>query len=236
MKIGCEILRRLLMASIIASLFFIGADRAAAGLPSQLLIGFDGPTRDNGMPQQPWTVRLREGKAGATVTSDGERKVLRLKCLNSSFAVERSLTVIPSQYPLVSWDWKAVKLPASGDLREKSRNDQAMQILFVFEGNRVISYVWDSNAPEGTISDESIGWPFNLRVKVLVVKSGHGGVDSWLTAMRNIYEDYKTFFHEEPLRLVGLRVQTNTQYTKDSAEGFVGKIAFSQNSSAAVRQ
>ncbi len=229
MKIGCDILRRFLMASIIASLFFIESDRAAAGPPSQLFIGFEGPARDNGIPQQPWTVTLREGKAGATVTSDGERKVLRLKCLNSSFAVERSLTVIPSQYPLVSWDWKAVKLPASGDLREKSRNDQAMQIMFVFEGNRVISYVWDSNAPEGTISDESIGWPFNLRIKVLVVKSGHGGVDSWLTAMRNIYEDYKVFFQEEPLRLVGLRIQTNTQYTKDSAEGFVGKIAFSQN-------
>jgi hypothetical protein len=129
-----------------------------------------------------------------------------------------------------------VKLPASGDLREKSRNDQAMQIMFVFEGNRVISYVWDSNAPEGTISDESIGWPFNLRIKVLVVKSGQGGIDSWLTAMRNIYEDYKAFFHEEPRRLVGVRVQTNTQYTKDSAEGFVGKIAFSHNYRADVRQ
>jgi hypothetical protein len=233
-KIGCEILRRLLAASIIASFFFIGA-ASAAGLPSQLLIGFDGPTRNNGIPQQPWSIRLREGKAGATVTLDGERKVLHLKCLNSSFAVERSLTVVPSEYPLVSWEWKAVKLPAAGDLREKSRNDQAMQIMFVFEGNRVISYVWDSNAPEGTISDESIGWPFNLRVKVLVIKSGYGGIDSWLTATRNIYEDYKAFFHEEPPRVVGLRVQTNTQYTKDRAEGFVAKIAFSQDYRAAVR-
>jgi hypothetical protein len=234
-KIGYEIRHRLLIVSILASLFFIGT-AGAGGLPSQLLIGFDGPTRDNGIPQQPWSIRLREGKAGATVTSNGGREVLHLKCLNSSFAVERSLTVIPSEYPLVSWEWKAVKLPASGDLREKSRNDQAMQIMFVFEGNRVISYVWDSNAPEGTISDESIGWPFNLRVKVLVVKSGHGGIDSWLTATRNIYEDYKALFHEEPLRLIGLRVQTNTQYTKDSAEGFVGKIAFSQDYRADVRQ
>lgn len=224
------------MAAILASLFFIKAGGAMASLPSQLLIGFDGSTRDNGTPPQPWTVRLREGKAGATVTSDGERKVLHLTCLNSSFAVERTLTVIPREYPLVSWEWKAVKLPASGDLRERGRNDQAMQIMFVFEGNRVISYVWDSNAPEGTISDESIGWPFNLRVKVLVVKSGHGDIDSWLTATRNIYEDYKAFFHEEPHRLVGLRVQTNTQYTKDSAEGFVGKISFSRNYRAAVRR
>ena len=229
-------MRRLLVTAILASFVFIEAGGAAAGLPSQLLIGFEGSTLDNGVPQQPWTVTLREGKAGATVTSDGERKVLHLKCLNSSFAVERSLTVMPSEYPLVSWEWKAVKLPASGDLREKSRNDQAMQILFVFEGNRVISYVWDSNAPEGTISDESIGWPFNLRIKVLVVKSGHGGIDSWLMAKRNIYEDYKAFFHEEPIRLVGLRVQTNTQYTKDIAEGFVGKIAFSQDVRAAVSQ
>ena len=187
------------------------------------------------MPQQLWTVRVREGKAGATVISDGERKVLHLKCLNSSFAIERSLTVSPREYPIVSWEWKAVKLPTSGDLRDKSRNDQAIQIMFVFEGNRVISYVWDSNAPEGTISDESIGWPVNLRVKVLVVKSGHGGIDSWLTARRNIYEDYKVFFHEEPLRLVGLRVQMNTQYTKDSADGFVGRIAFSQNDRTGVR-
>jgi hypothetical protein len=91
----------------------------------------------------------------------------------------------------------------------------------------VISYIWDSSAPEGTVTDESMGWPFAFAIKVMVVKSGEADVNRWVIERRNIYEDYEKLFHEKPSRINGVRLQANTQYTKDTSEGFIGPIVFS---------
>jgi hypothetical protein len=128
----------------------------------------------------------------------------------------------------MEWSWKVTEIPEKGDARRKNTNDQALQILAAFENRKVISYIWDSNAPEGTVMDESVGWPFSVRIKVVVVRSGNADQSKWVVERRNIYEDYRTLFREETPRLSGVRIQTNTQYTRDSAEGFVGNIIFSK--------
>jgi hypothetical protein len=133
----------------------------------------------------------------------------------------------------MSWTWKVVKVPLRGDVRKKSSDDQALQIVLAFENRKVLSYVWDSNAPEGTVTDGSVGWPVNLIIKIFVIKSGTADMGKWITQTRNIYEDYINTFHEFPARLKGVRIQTNTQYTKDSAEGFVKGILFGKHSQKA---
>lgn len=95
-----------------------------------------------------------------------------MKCKESSFSIERKAHVDSAEYPYIIWTWKALRIPAYGDVRMRDRNDQALQVIVAFENRKVISYVWDANAPEGTVSDESIGWPFNFTVKVIVVRSG----------------------------------------------------------------
>ena len=98
-------------------------------------------------------------------------------------------------------------------------NDQGLQFFVAFEGKKILSYVWDTNAPEGTITEESVPWPVSLTIKVIVVKSGISDTGKWLTVRRNVYDDYRKFFNEEPLRVEGIRVQMNTQHTGGSAEG-----------------
>ena len=194
-----------------------------------LTVSFEGVEDTENVPL-PWRIKVNKGAAGASVVEDRGENILRLHCRDSSFGVERALSVSPVNYPVVSWTWNAVKLPESGDVRNPSMNDQALQLLFLFEGNVIISYVWDSNAPEGTITDESPGWPLGLRVKVLVVSSGHPrSHGAWRTVRRNILEDYRRLFGKNPSGLVGLRIQANTQYTHSSSEGLIKSIIFSDS-------
>ena len=58
---------------------------------------------------------------------------------------------------------------AFGDVRKRGYDDQALQLLIAFENKKVLSYIWDSNAPEGVSVDESIGWPINIGIRVIVV-------------------------------------------------------------------
>jgi hypothetical protein len=196
--------------------------------PPSVIIDFSGPVERSGVPS-PWKLRINEGVANTRIVADGGESALYLRSLRASFSLERELRLSIREYPYLNWTWKALTIPARGDLRKKSQNDQVLQVLVAFEGGRVLSYVWDSNAPEGTVSDESIGIPLFIRMKVIVVKSGTLDIGKWLKMTRNIHDDYKKIFEEEPGRIKGVRVQTNSQYTGDCAEGLVKRLVFSKD-------
>lgn len=212
------------LMTLLIAVYFVWPTEAAA--PSRVVIDFSGAVESSGIPR-PWSVRLRSGEAEAGLVQEKGIKVLRMKCAEASFSVQRDVSISTGEFPLITWEWKAAKLPSQGDVRRRGRNDQGLQVLLAFEDRKVISYIWDSSAPVGTVTDESIGWPFTLAVKTVVVESGETNIDKWMVQQRNIYEDYEKLFHAKPSRLIGLRLQANTQYTKDSSEGFVKAIIFS---------
>lgn len=201
--------------------------QVVSGASSRILIGFQGPTEKTGLPK-PWLLRVNSGNAHVMVLQEQDENILHLICENASYSLERSVSVSPEEHPYVSWNWKAMKLPSSGDVRRKAVNDQGLQILLAFENRKIISYVWDANAPEGTVTDESLGWPFNISVKVIVVQSGTDRVNEWITHTRDVYQDYRDLFSEKPPSLKGLRIQANTQYTQDRSEGMIRGITFSR--------
>ncbi len=213
---------------------FVLAGYAKAYDAPTLKVGFGDALEKNGLPAS-WKLSIRAGTADAGIVPESSWQILHLKCKEASFSLERKLPVNPADYPYISWTWKAVRLPLLGDVREKGHNDQALQLLVAFENRKVLSYVWDSNAPEGTVVDESIGWPVNLAIRVIVVKSGPADTGKWITLKRNIFEDYREFFKGPPPGVQGVRIQSNTQYTGDTAEGFVRDIVFSKASQAAAK-
>ncbi|MBF0505748.1 MAG: DUF3047 domain-containing protein [Nitrospirae bacterium] len=189
-------------------------------------LGFGGTPDDKGIPG-PWKLKVNKGNAGAAVVTEDGASILHIKCVDSSFSLESELPLSPADYPYVIWTWKAVRLPKAGDVRKKGHDDQALQLLVAFDNKKVLSYVWDSNAPEGTTAREFVMWPFSIEIAVIVVQPGTADTGKWVTDTRNIYEDYKKFFNEQPPRVTGVRIQSNTQHTKDIAEGYVRDIIFS---------
>ncbi len=220
--------KRIVSATLLALLLVVRSGWSSA-MPDQVsvIMDFSGAIENSGIPK-PWRLKVRSGKGEARIVREDGKNALMMKCVDSSFSVERAVSISPGDFPLLFWEWKAEKLPARGDVRRRGGNDQGLQVLLAFEDRKVISYIWDSSAPVGTVVDESIGWPFGLEVKTVVVESGDADINTWVAQQRNIYEDYQRYVHAKPSRLVGLRLQANTQYTKDSSEGFVKHIIFSR--------
>jgi hypothetical protein len=62
---------------------------------------------------------------------------------------------------------------------------------------------------------------------VVAVESGPGKVGTWVAEQRNIYEDYKRAFGEEPPRIGAVAVMTDTDDTGDDVTAWYGDITLS---------
>ena len=56
--------------------------------------------------------------------------------------------------------------------------------------------------------------------------SGSAKLDQWVNEKRNVYEDYKKAFKEEPPMISGVAIMTDTDNTGESATAFYGDIVF----------
>ena len=161
-------------------------------------------------------------------TVDG-RKVIHLKSDGDSSAIVKEVKVDVATWPIIEWTWRAVKLPAGGDARKSATDDEAAQIYVVFPRfpsavrSRVIAYIWDTTAPVGSVfKSEKTG-----TVTYVVVRSGAADLGKWLTERRNVLEDYKKIYGENPSEEVGvISVLIDSNDTRSSAEAFVGEILF----------
>ncbi|RME64511.1 MAG: DUF3047 domain-containing protein [Nitrospirae bacterium] len=214
-------------AILLIVLFFLLITPLNSGLTKAGIIKltFSGLPDSKGVPDG-WKLKERKGRAEFWIQHEDNDTVIYMKSNRASFSLERPLEIDPHEYPFLSWRWKVMSLPKGGDMRNKDKNDQAAQVLVIFEGKRTISYVWDTTAPEGTVTDESIGWPINIKIKVIAVKSGYKDLNKWVEVKRNLLEDYRRLYRDEPGKIKGIRIQINTQHTGTSAECAFGSILF----------
>ena len=189
-------------------------------------ISFEGSLGRDGAPEG-WKLKEKTGEAEFKILREDGETLAYLKSIAASFSLERTLRIDPNRYPYISWKWKVLRLPLGGDVRLKRKNDQAAQILIAFKGREAISYIWDTVAPEGSISDESIGWPINFKIKIITVKSGASDLNNWVSFKRNIVEDYKRLYQENAPMIEGVRIQINSQHTGTVAEALFGEIILS---------
>ncbi len=189
-------------------------------------ITFETALGPDGVPSG-WKLKEKTGEADFKIIKEDGETIAYFKSVSASFSLEKPLNIDPIKYPFISWKWKIIRLPVGGDVRDRKKNDQAAQLLIAFEGRQVISYIWDKMAPEGTISDESIGWPINAKIKIITVKSGSSDLNKWISFKRNIIDDYQKLYGGPPPLLKGIRIQINSQHTKSIAEALFGKILLS---------
>jgi hypothetical protein len=171
-----------------------------------------------------WQVKEHSGKARVAGCSENEGVCVQLRSLNSSFSLEHSVEVNLAELPYLSWSWKVTRLPLAGDFRKTSTDDQAAQLLVAFSDHRVLSYIWDSNAPKGAMQSASAN-PL-VHVVAVVCESGAAETNRWVNETRNVAADYERAFGKPAPRIKGLRLQINTQHTGSYAESYFGQIAF----------
>ncbi|MBI4608147.1 MAG: DUF3047 domain-containing protein [Candidatus Rokubacteria bacterium] len=162
------------------------------------------------------------------VAQDGPTKALHLTSRGDSSTISKEVKVDLRDTPVLEWQWKVVTLPKGGDARNKNADDQAIQLYVTWERfpslvrSRIIGYIWDSGAPAGSVlKSQKTGL-----VTYVVVRSGAADEGKWLTESRNVYEDYKRIYGEEPDAPGTLSIAIDSDDTQSSAEAYIGAIRF----------
>ena len=113
--------------------------------------------------------------------------------------------------------------PQRASLREKTENTLASALYGEVPPHAALSYVFTHKAKLGEI----ITSPFTARVKKIVVDADPESIGKWKSFTRDIYDDYKRAFGEEPTRISGIAIMVDTDNTGEKASARFGDITLS---------
>jgi hypothetical protein len=165
-----------------------------------------------------------------TVVEDEGRRALHLRSRNDSSTITREFPgeVDLHRTPILEWSWKVVTLPAGGDSRRKETDDQAGQVYVVWPRfpkmvrSRIIGYIWDTTAPAGTVvRSEKTGM-----ITYVILRSGPDGLGRWITERRNVVEDFRRIYGEEPDSPGAVSIAIDSNDVDGTAEALIGAIRF----------
>jgi hypothetical protein len=164
-------------------------------------------------------------------------------------SVTTSLRADPNKFSSLEWEWKIDKVLESGDLTKKDGDDFVARIYVTFDypvselpfGEKLryrtyttftsfniplrsLNYVWASKEEVGTIAES----PFTNWVQYIVVNSGNEKAGEWITLKRNIVEDYRNAFGEEPRDITGITIMTDSDNTEETTKAWFGRITLSK--------
>ena len=189
------------------------------------------------------------------VVKDGDVRVVKAVSEASASGLTKPVVIDPKEYPIVRWRWKIDHVLKGSDVTLKEGDDfpARLYITFAYDPDKVsfgkklkykagqvifgdipigaINYVWETKTPVGTIIDNA----YTDFVKMVVVESGTQNVGMWIDEERNIYEDYKKAFGEEPPMINGVAIMSDTDNTKERATAYYGDIVFLKSVKASAR-
>ena len=176
-----------------------------------------------------WSVRVWQGEPEIEIVKEHQGSVLKLQSHQSNVALYKKIHVDLDLYPNLLWEWKVTELPVHGDARDGEPDDQAAGIYVMFPrfpeffNTRIIGYVWESGAPQGTILKSHN----DSRIHYVVMRSGKKETGEWIQEMRNVGQDYEQIFGEKAPTVGGVSLLIDSDHTQSSSESFFGEIYFS---------
>lgn len=152
---------------------------------------------------------------------------LHMRTSKNSFGIYKEIEFNSREYPILRWRWKVTQLPEGGDVRNKKTDDQAAQVYVVFPrfpaavNSRQLGYIWENLTPKGM----KVQSKKSSNTRYIVLKNREDKLGEWVSERRNVYEDYKDLFGEEPPTVGGVMLMIDSDDTKSSAEGYFDDIS-----------
>jgi DUF3047 family protein len=168
-----------------------------------------------------WEKKTFRGETSYSVVADGAGHVLHAQSQGAASGLVFKQEYRLQDYPLLSWRWKIRGIIPGGDESRKSGDDYAARVYVVFPHwffprTKTISYIWGNKLAQG----ESAPSPYTGNAQMLAVESGAEKAGEWLTERRNVLEDYRKLFGEEPPPVGAIAIMTDTDNTGTSAEAW----------------
>ena len=236
-------------AVLLATVFLVAPARLSAQTASTLDVAkFSANAAGVGLPDgwKPLTFKRVPRLTTYELVKDGEAVVVKAVSQASASGLTKAVTIDPKEYPIVRWRWKVENLLKGSDVSRKDGDDYParLYITFNYDPDKVsfgrklkykagqaifgdipigaLNYIWETRTPVGTIIENA----YTDFARMIVVESGPQKVGIWVEEERNIYEDYKQAFGEEPSMINGVAIMSDTDNTKERAIAYYGDIVF----------
>jgi len=174
-----------------------------------------------------WKPQIFKGKGETayTLAKENGRTVLMARSRHAASGLVRKVNLDTKEFQLLRWSWKVEHTLKGEDVTKKSGDDYAARVYVVFPRvlfwqTRAINYIWSARMPRGSSAPS----PYTANAVVVAVESGNEKAGQWATEERNIYEDYRKYFGEEPPKLGAVAVMTDTDDTGDEVTAYFGDI------------
>lgn len=215
-------------------------------------MGLSSEFYDEGQVPGEWRLRKRlfgpvKGGSAKWVNENGV-KAVKLHSKAALTFLEKRVNIDIRDYPIVTWKWKVENILKGIDERTKEGDDHPIRIFFVFEpdpskqslwfrikrslyldrihghamGGRFTEYLWSSHLQPGDIIND----PGKPRQKLMVVEGGTNMLGKWLSYRRNLNEDFKGLYGEEPRRLIFVGILNDTDRTGQEAVTYIADLIF----------
>lgn len=212
-------MRRLRAVVFLLPAFFWGVASAGAGAQERLVDDFEQGLRPG------WEAKSFQGETVYQVVPDGGGHSLRAESRDAASGLVYKVDYDAREYPFLTWRWKVANILESGDARKKEGDDYAARVYVVFPHwfflkTKSINYIWANRLPKG----EHIPNPFAGNAIMVAVESGNENVGQWVAERRNVYEDYRMLFGEEPPRVGAIAIMTDTDNTGGVATAWYDDI------------
>jgi len=154
----------------------------------------------------------------------------------------------PHQFPLLSWRWKVAQGIPTANSAEQAKEDAPVRVMIGFAGDTsklafkerfaasaaqtisgqplpyaTLMYIWGSKVALDSITVSSR----SSRVRMLAVAVDDQGIGKWQTYKRNLVDDFKRAFGEEPGNVTSIEIMTDTDNTGADAQAYYGDVSVS---------
>jgi hypothetical protein len=179
------------------------------------------------------------------VTEDGV-VVLRAVAHGSASGLAFTTEFDPHKFPMLSWRWKVAKGTPDANNADPTKEDSPLRVIVHFDGDTsklsakdarasstakfasgrplpyaMLMYIWGNQVAIDSVTTSS----HYSRIKMLAVSADDKGVGKWQSFTRNLVDDYKRAFGEEPGNAISIDLLTDTDNTNADAEAFYGDIS-----------
>ena len=194
----------------------------------------------------PFVVSPFASRTEYRLVDSNPRTVLEARADGSASGFYRRIHIDPARHTVIEWRWRVLEPLAHTDPRIPSRDDSPARLVISFHGDAsrldigerstlrlykaltgemlpyaMLMYVWASDAPVGTIAPSV----YTEKIQMIVVENG-GDAGQWREFRRNVLEDYRHAFGEEPSDIVAVGVMTDADDTRGKARAQYGDISF----------
>jgi hypothetical protein len=240
---------------MVGALCLLAGELVLAEFPTRLEVGkFSTASVGRALPDgwKPLTFTKVPTLTTYELVKDGGVVVVKAVSQASASGLTKAVTIDPSEYPIVRWKWKIENLLKGSDVTRKDGDDYParLYITFEYDPNKVslgrklkfkagqaifgdipvaaLNYIWETRTPVGTVVENA----YTDFARMIVVESGSQKLGTWVEEERNIYEDYKKAFGEEPPMINGVAIMSDTDNTKERVTAYYGDIVFERATTA----